>query len=124
MGMASLAPRSREQIVDPVIIQVRREGFQQSGSACLRQVHHTERAYPKIQRASARRCENGFLAVTHFPLESYNYFGNTLFQGWCRHALARIFHKPVEEMGGRGVRKLENTELYDDTLYRPERHRL
>jgi hypothetical protein len=39
-------------------------------------------------------------------------------------ALARIFHKGVEQKGGRGVRKLENTELYDDTLYRPEPHRL
>jgi hypothetical protein len=38
--------------------------------------------------------------------------------------LAWILHKPVEEMGGRGVRKLENTELYDDTLYHPESHRL
>jgi hypothetical protein len=38
--------------------------------------------------------------------------------------LARILHKPVEQMGGRGVRKLENTELYDDTLYRPEHDRL
>jgi hypothetical protein len=39
-------------------------------------------------------------------------------------ALARILHKPVEQKGGRGVRELENTELYDDTLYRPEHHRL
>jgi hypothetical protein len=38
--------------------------------------------------------------------------------------LARILHKPVEQKGGRGVRELENTELYDDTLYRPEHHRL
>jgi hypothetical protein len=38
--------------------------------------------------------------------------------------LARIPHKLVEQMGGRGVRRLENTELYDDTLYRPEPHRL
>ena len=38
--------------------------------------------------------------------------------------LTRIFHKGVEQKGGRSVRKLENTELYDDTLYRPEHHRL
>ena len=38
--------------------------------------------------------------------------------------LARILHKPVEQKGGRSVRELENTELYDDTLYRPEHHRL
>ena len=38
--------------------------------------------------------------------------------------LARIFHKGVEQKGGRSVRKLENTELYDDTLYRPEPDRL
>ena len=38
--------------------------------------------------------------------------------------IARIFHKGVEQKGGRGVRKLENTELYDDTLYRPEPPRL
>jgi hypothetical protein len=40
------------------------------------------------------------------------------------YGLARIPHKLVEQMGGRGVRRLENTELYDDTLYRPEPHRL
>jgi hypothetical protein len=39
-------------------------------------------------------------------------------------ALARIPHKPVEQMGGRGVRELENTELYDDPFYRPEADRL
>ena len=38
--------------------------------------------------------------------------------------LAQISHKGVEQKGGRGVRKLENTELYDDTLYRPEHDRL
>jgi hypothetical protein len=38
--------------------------------------------------------------------------------------LARIPHKPVEQMGGRGVRELENTELYDDPFYRPEADRL
>jgi hypothetical protein len=38
--------------------------------------------------------------------------------------LARIFHKGIEQKSGRSVRKLENTELYDDTLYRPEHHRL
>jgi hypothetical protein len=38
--------------------------------------------------------------------------------------LARIPHKPVEQMGGRGVRELENTELYDDPFYRPESDRL
>jgi hypothetical protein len=40
------------------------------------------------------------------------------------YPLTRIPHKLVEQMGGRGVRRLENTELYDDTLYRPEPHRL
>ena len=39
-------------------------------------------------------------------------------------ALARMLHKPVEQMGGRGVRELENTELYDDPFYRPESDRL
>lgn len=38
--------------------------------------------------------------------------------------LARILHKPVEQMGGRGVRKLENSELYDNQLRRPEPNRL
>jgi hypothetical protein len=38
--------------------------------------------------------------------------------------LTRIPHKPVEQMGGRGVRELENTELYDDPFYRPEADRL
>jgi len=38
--------------------------------------------------------------------------------------LTRIFHKGIEQKSGRSVRKLENTELYDDTLYRPEHHRL
>jgi len=42
----------------------------------------------------------------------------------ARDPLTRIPHKLVEQMGGRGVRRLENTELYDDTLYRPEPHRL
>ena len=41
-----------------------------------------------------------------------------------RDSLARIAHKPVEQMGGRGVRKLENIELYDDTLCRPKPNRL
>jgi hypothetical protein len=41
-----------------------------------------------------------------------------------RDGLTQIPHKLVEQIGGRGVRKLENTELYDDTLYRPEHHRL
>jgi hypothetical protein len=39
-------------------------------------------------------------------------------------ALARMLHKPVEQMGGRGVRKLENSELYDNQLRRPEPNRL
>jgi hypothetical protein len=39
-------------------------------------------------------------------------------------ALARILHKPVEQMGGRGVRKLENSEHYDNQLRRPEPNRL
>jgi hypothetical protein len=38
--------------------------------------------------------------------------------------LTWISHKGVEQKGGRGVRKVENTELYDDTLYRPEHDRL
>jgi hypothetical protein len=38
--------------------------------------------------------------------------------------LARMLHKPVEQMGGRGVRKLENSELYDNQLRRPEPNRL
>jgi hypothetical protein len=42
----------------------------------------------------------------------------------CLVSLAQIPHKLVEQIGGRGVRKLENTELYDDTLYRPEHDRL
>jgi hypothetical protein len=41
-----------------------------------------------------------------------------------KQTLARIPHKPVEQMGGRGVRELENTELYDDPFYRPEADRL
>src|ERR1035438_1318587 len=40
------------------------------------------------------------------------------------YALTRILHKPVEQMGGRGVRKLENSELYDNQLRRPEPNRL
>jgi len=40
------------------------------------------------------------------------------------HILTRILHKPVEQMGGRGVRKLENSELYDNQLRRPEPNRL
>ena len=39
-------------------------------------------------------------------------------------ALTRMLHKPVEQMGGRGVRKLENSELYDNQLRRPEPNRL
>jgi len=38
--------------------------------------------------------------------------------------LTWISHKGVEHKGGRGVRRLENRELYDDTLYRPEHDRL
>ena len=38
--------------------------------------------------------------------------------------LTRMLHKPVEQMGGRGVRKLENSELYDNQLRRPEPNRL
>jgi hypothetical protein len=41
-----------------------------------------------------------------------------------RVALTRMLHKPVEQMGGRGVRKLENSELYDNQLRRPEPNRL
>ena len=43
---------------------------------------------------------------------------------YARDPLTQISHKGVEHKGGRGVRKLENTELYDDTLYRPEPDRL
>jgi hypothetical protein len=39
-------------------------------------------------------------------------------------SLAQVSHKGVEHKGGRGVRELENTELYDDPLYRPEHDRL
>jgi hypothetical protein len=38
--------------------------------------------------------------------------------------LAPMLHKPIEQMGGRGVRKLENSELYDNQLRRPEPNRL
>jgi len=41
-----------------------------------------------------------------------------------RQQLTRMLHKPVEQMGGRGVRKLENSELYDNQLRRPEPNRL
>jgi hypothetical protein len=41
-----------------------------------------------------------------------------------RGELTRMLHKPVEQMGGRGVRKLENSELYDNQLRRPEPNRL
>jgi transposase len=51
---------------------------------------------------------------------SYEHAGKTIQQ----LDLARIPHKPVEQMGGRGVRELENTELYDDPFYRPEADRL
>jgi len=51
--------------------------------------------------------------------------GRTVFHNYPDEvALTQIPHKLVEQIGGRGVRKLENTELYDDTLYRPEHDRL
>jgi len=43
---------------------------------------------------------------------------------YARDPLTRMLHKPVEQMGGRGVRKLENSELYDNQLRRPEPNRL
>ena len=44
--------------------------------------------------------------------------------GYAVDRLARIFHTLVEWEGGRGVRKLVMSELYDETLYRPSPDRL
>jgi hypothetical protein len=72
-----------------------------------------------VDRDSIYRCEGvGSVAEQMAGQGPRTQFGRAMEQ------LARILHKPVEQMGGRGVRKLENIELYDNQLRRPEPNRL